>query len=449
MINLPDEFVDRMKALLGDEFDAFYSELNNPNIKGYRVNTIKAKGNDLSLLGDEKIPYTENGYYLTYEKAGNHPYHHSGGVYIQEPAAMMPCESVDISPHWAVLDMCAAPGGKSTKIAEKLGEKGVLVSNEISMSRCKVLTGNIERMGIKNAVVTSLDSGKIAELFPNRFDLIIVDAPCSGEGMFRKEQAAIDDWSIENVKSCALRQRQILENAAKCLKDGGIIVYSTCTFSTEENEETVDYFLKEHPDFRLQKPLEKVMAYSSPGVDFEGCTTENINYCRRLYPHKNRGEGQFFAVLKNTLPRNESYSAAKNKKDKLPEVVTDFLKSTLREFDEQNFYVKGDKVTYFAPDFAFDTDKAYTYGVTVGEIKKNYILPHHQFFSCFGKDFLRKVDFAADSYDISRYLLGDTVDCNLKNGWAVVTVDGMPLGGIKVSDGVGKNHYPKGLRNLY
>ena len=172
-------------------------------------------------------------------------------IYIQEPAAMVPVESIDIGSDWKVLDMCAAPGGKSSQLKNKLGEAGVLVSNEIIPSRCKILTGNIERLGLKNVVTTCMDTGKLAKIFPNSFDLIMVDAPCSGEGMFRKDDVAIDEWSEENVKNCASRQKEILENAVKCLKNGGYIIYATCTFSLEENEMTVDWFLKNHPDFEL------------------------------------------------------------------------------------------------------------------------------------------------------------------------------------------------------
>ncbi len=449
-MNLPNEFSNRMKNLLGDEYDAFLRELSNPAVKAYRVNGCKISREEFEKItpfGSERVPYTSGGYYLTMEKAGNHPYHHAGLVYIQEPAAMMPMECIDIEPSWAILDMCAAPGGKSTKAAEALKETGVIVSNEISNSRCKVLQGNIERMGIKNAVVTCLDSKRIAEYFPKCFDMIIVDAPCSGEGMFRKEQAAIDDWSVENVKSCALRQQEILNNAALCLKDGGIIVYSTCTYAVEENEMTVDAFLQSHPEFSLEMPNQRVMEYTCDGVRFDGCKTENIHLCRRLYPHKNRGEGQFAAVIRNTLQGVNVPCKAKKQPQKLPQQLKEFLDDTLNGYNAESFYITGDKVTYFTPDFDFDKSRVYNYGVTVGSIKNNYFAPHHQFFAA-DFDFKRKIEFNGDEQALLSYLRGETFDTPLNNGWAQVTVAGGGIGGVKVTGGTAKNHYPKGLRLL-
>ncbi len=208
---------------------------------------------------------------MNYEKAGNHPYHHAGLIYVQEPAAMAPAEALDINPNWTVLDMCAAPGGKSSQLKNKLNDSSVLVANEIISSRCKILTGNVERLGLKNTVTTCMDTKKLAKTFPEMFDLIMCDAPCSGEGMMRKEEAAVTEWSVGNVQMCAQRQGEILENAVKLLKNGGYIIYSTCTFSLEENEMTVDMFLNNHPDFEIVKPTDRVIENSVDGIFFDGC----------------------------------------------------------------------------------------------------------------------------------------------------------------------------------
>ena len=336
MKQLPKEYESRMKALLREDFESYLNELQNPPVKAFRVNTDKISLEDfekINVFGAEKIPYVENGYYLDYEKVGNHPYHHAGLIYVQEPAAMAPAECVDIKPDWFVLDMCAAPGGKSTQLKNKLGENGVLVSNEIISSRCKILTGNIERLGLKNTVVTCMDTEKLASRFQNTFDLVMVDAPCSGEGMFRKEEIAVSEWSNENVLMCAKRSAEILENAVKTLKSGGYIVYATCTFSLEENEMTIDAFLQNHPEFELVPANERVVKSTADGVKFSGCKCENIHFARRFYPHIAKGEGQFMAVLhhKGEKMTNALYNAPKPKIDK---IITDFLDDTLINYDK-------------------------------------------------------------------------------------------------------------------
>ena len=449
MKDLPIEFAERMKNILGGEYDDFVSALNGEPVKGFRVNTDKISLADfekINVFGSEKIPYAENGFYLDYEKVGNHPYHHAGMIYVQEPAAMAPAECLDIEPDWKILDMCAAPGGKSTQLKNKLGEGGILVSNEIISSRCRILTGNVERLGLKNTVTTCMDTKKLARTFPDTFDMIMVDAPCSGEGMFRKEEIAIDEWSVDNVKKCALRQAEILENAVSALKDGGYIVYSTCTFSLEENEMTVDAFLKAHPDFEIVPVTERVMKNSSDGIYFDGCECENIRYARRFYPHKNRGEGQFAAVLHNTNEKSNYIYKGIKQNSKTDPAVFAFLDDVLDSYDKENVLMYNGNPVYFTPDFPIEKGTAFSCGVTVGEMKKNHIQPHHQFFMAMGKDFKRKLDFSADSEELKKYLHGEEIAADCPNGWAVVTVNGCTVGGVKVSGGRAKNHYPKGLR---
>ncbi len=449
MKKLPAEYSERMKKLLGEDYAEYENALNQSPVRGLRVNTDKISVEEfekINIFSSEKIPYVENGYYIDYEKIGNHPYHHAGMIYIQEPGAMAPAECIEIDPDWKILDMCAAPGGKSTQLKNKLGENGILVSNEIIPSRCKILTGNIERLGLKNVVTTCMDTSRLAKTFPDTFDLIMVDAPCSGEGMFRKEEIAIDEWSVENVNKCAARQLDILENAVVCLKNGGYIVYATCTFSLEENEIVIDSFLQSHPEFEIIQVKENVINSTSDGVEFDGCKCGNIRYARRFYPHKAKGEGQFMAVLHN---KNDKISYIYNKPKaniKTDKTVTDFLDEVLIEYDKNKVIMYNGNPVYFTPDFIIEKGTAFSCGVTIGEIKKNYIQPHHQFFMAMGKDFKRKINLSAESEEIKKYLHGEEIEVDCENGWAVVTVDGCSVGGVKVVNGRAKNHYPKGLR---
>lgn len=448
MIKLPEEFKERMKYLLGDDYPKYEKALGENPVRAFRVNTDKISIDTFEKINPfptAKIPYAKSGYYFTYDKIGNHPYHHAGMIYVQEPGAMAPVECIDIAPDWKVLDMCAAPGGKSTQIKNKLGEKGILVSNEIIPSRCKILTGNIERLGLKNTVTTCLDSNKIAKLFPETFDLITVDAPCSGEGMFRKEEIAVSEWSEENVTKCAVRQKEILENAVKALKNGGYIIYATCTFSVEENETVIDEFLLAHPEFELVPVKKEVAECTLPGISFEGCQCENINLTRRFYPHISSGEGQFMAVLHNKYKKRES-SKPKKENVKVDKIVFDFLDSVLTDYERDKVTMYNGNPVYFTPDFPVKKGSAFSCGVTIGEIRKNYIQPHHQFFMAMGDRFKRKVELSPDGEEIKKYLHGEEITADCENGWAVVTTEGCSLGGIKVVSGIGKNHYPKGLR---
>ena len=449
MIQLPEAFAQRMKGLLGEEYNEYLSALGESPVRAFRVNTDKISLEDFEKINPfdtEKIPYVSNGFYFTDEKIGNHPYHHAGMIYVQEPGAMAPAECVDIDPSWCVLDMCSAPGGKSSQLRNKLGEDGVLVSNEIIPSRCKILTGNVERLGLRNTVTTCMDSGRIAKTFPETFDLIMVDAPCSGEGMFRKEEIAVSEWSEDNVRLCSERQTEILENAVKSLKNGGYIVYATCTFSLEENEMVIDKFLAEHPEFELIEVKKEVQESTCDGIKFDGCRCENIHFARRFYPHKSRGEGQFMAVLHNTLPPYTGGKGTPGRSGKIDKIITDFLDDTLVDYDKNKVLMNKDTPVYFTPDFSISGATAFSCGVTIGEVRKGYILPHHQFFMAMGDSFRRRVELTSDSDDLLRYLRGEEIDAACPNGWAVVTVDGCSVGGVKVVNGRGKNHYPKGLR---
>ncbi len=452
MKQLPIDFENRMRAILGDEFEQYQKAINESPVRAFRVNTTKISIEEfekIKTFSTKKIPYVNGGFYFDFDKIGNHPHHHAGMLYVQEPGAMAPAECVDIDPNWTVLDMCAAPGGKSTQLRNKLSKESVLVSNEIISSRCRILTGNIERMGFENTVVTCMDTSKLASTFPQTFDLIMVDAPCSGEGMFRKDDTAIDEWSIENVNKCAKRQAEILDNAVKLLKENGYIIYATCTFSLEENEMTVDSFLERHSDFELIPVTERVKSVTDDGIRFNGCKCDNIGFCRRFYPHKSYGEGQFMAVFQRKNGTEHLTHTKPVQYEKIDKAVYDFLDDTIINYKKENITIYNGNPIYFTPDFTVERGSAFACGVNIGEIKKNYILPHHQFFMALGYLFKRKIELTADSEDIRRYLHGEEIITDCDNGWAVVTVDGCSVGGAKVSGGIAKNHYPKGLRTLY
>ena len=445
---LPQEYKERMQLLLADEYPLYLKSLEEPPVRAFRVNTDKISIEEfkkLDIFSCGQIPYCENGFYLDYEKIGNHPYHHAGMIYVQEPAAMAPAECIDINPDWKILDMCAAPGGKSSQLKNKLGKNGILVSNEIIPSRCKILTGNIERLGLTDTITTCMDTNRLCSTFIDTFDMIMVDAPCSGEGMFRKDENAITEWSEENVKKCAIRQAEILDNASKALKSGGYIVYATCTFSLEENEMTVDSFLQRHTEFEILPVKKSVKICTADGIKFDGCKCENIHFTRRFYPHKAKGEGQFMAVLHHKGEKSND-RAIKRKAEKIDPIITDFLDNVLTEYKPEKVTIYKGNPVYLTPDITISNGTAFACGITIGEVKKNYLLPHHQFFMGMGKYFKRKIELSPNSPEITKYLSGEEFNTDCKNGWAVVTVNGCTLGGVKVVNGVAKNHYPKGLR---
>ena len=447
---LPIDFLNRMKEILGAEYDRFLSAYSENPVRSFRVNTNKISKENFEKVnpfGGEKIPYEENGFYFSCDGIGNHPYHHAGMIYIQEPSAMAAVASVNIQPDWNILDLCASPGGKSTQAAAQ-NTDGILVSNEIVPSRCKTLTGNIERMGFRNVITTCADAKRIASLYGEVFDLVIVDAPCSGEGMFRKDENAQKEWSIENVLHCAQRQSEILDEIKTTVKPGGFLLYSTCTFSLEENEKNVDLFLSTNKNFELIEVNDCVKKYTSDGIKFVGCNTDNIALCRRFYPHIARGEGQFIALMKKTdgfgieeLPPNALGEISKNEQN----IIFDFLDETLTDYNKNAVKKYKENFVYFDSDFPVPNG-AFSCGVTIGSLQKKYIKPHHQFFSAMGNLFKQKIELNTEQ--AKKYIHGETVDCDFDKGWCVVTIDGCPIGGAKAVNGTAKNHYPKGLRTL-
>ena len=300
---LPAAFCERMKALLGDDYPAFLASYERDMQRGLRINPYKTDRDTLlGALSDlplRPIPYEKNGFYLDCTEAGtgNHPLHHAGAFYLQEPAAMLPVASAVICEGDFVLDVCAAPGGKSTQLAAAIGREGLLVSNEFVPSRAKILLSNIERLGIPNAIVTNTDAAHLREWYEGCFDCVVVDAPCSGEGMFRKNEDAISEWSEDNVAMCAERSFEIISDASHCLRGGGTLIYATCTFAPEENEELIARFLAANPGYTVEFLPDAVRAVTTPGICIPDCK-EDLSRAARCYPHVTGGEGQFVCVLK-------------------------------------------------------------------------------------------------------------------------------------------------------
>lgn len=460
-MNLPIEFEKKMKAFLGDEWDDFLYSYDNNRFQALRFNTLKVQSQEermrilktLKISSDKKVSWANEAYYFDENvRPGKHPYHEMGLYYIQEPSAMSAAALLAPKPGMRVLDLCAAPGGKSTQLATYLGDSGLLVSNEINTQRCRILSQNIERMGIKNAIVTNEDSFVLASHFPGFFNAIQVDAPCSGEGMFRKLPEAIEQWSMENVAICAARQKEILDNAAVMLKPGGTIVYSTCTFSKEENEDVIEYFLERHPDFTLEE-------------------------MERFWPHKVDGEGHFVAKLvrrgcvDTDLKADRKTKKNKNSKNRKNEtkpaltkenmkLLSEFLDETISE--DMAAWIKNSRLVMFGeqlyrlPDMEVDIKglKVQRAGLHIGEFKKQRFEPSHSLALALKISEAKNVvkltwddPQTTGFFNGQSVMLSDEQTAECKKGWALVCVDGYPAGWGKVNGAQVKNHYPKGLRN--
>lgn len=479
MMNLPIEFEKKMKAFLGNEWDDFLYSYDNNRFQALRFNTLKVQSHEeimriLKVLGissDKRVSWANEAYYFDENvRPGKHPYHEMGLYYIQEPSAMSAAALLAPKPGMRVLDLCAAPGGKSTQLATYLGDSGLLVSNEINTQRSRILSQNIERMGIKNAIVTNEDSFVLASHFPGFFNAIQVDAPCSGEGMFRKLPEAVEQWSMENVAICAARQKEILDNAAVMLKPGGTIVYSTCTFSKEENEDVIEYFLERHPDFTLEE-------------------------MERFWPHKVDGEGHFVAKLVRRGSVNElgaDYDVcedscnkvedtglkadrktkknknSKNRKNETKPALTKENMKLLSEFLDEIIskdmaaWIKNSRLVMFGeqlyrlPDMEVDIKglKVQRAGLHIGEFKKQRFEPSHSLALALKLSEAKNVvkltwddPQTTGFFNGQSVMLSDELVAECKKGWALVCVDGYPAGWGKVNGAQVKNHYPKGLRN--
>lgn len=505
-INLPEQFKTRMKEYLGVSYEAFIASYETSEVKGIRLSSFCRgdgpfeMGNipldsagDTDALGDmgsrfldvlgtgdglianwQKVPWCDNGYFLNADdfneiRPGKHPLHEAGAYYIQEPSAMAPVAYMDIRPGDRVLDLCASPGGKSTQIAALLRGEGILVSNEIMPDRAKILSENIERMGVRNALVISEDPRNISDRFYGFFDKILVDAPCSGEGMFRRSETAINEWSPENVANCAKRQEWILDEAAKMLRENGTLCYSTCTFSKEENELQIVNFLERHEEFSLGE----MARFEGMRAGFAAGEYESVGV--RVFPHEANCEGHYLCKLvkKRRMSGQESgchedkavnkvmplggFEPELSKKDAadLKEMYK-FFDETFSEESDFKEYIKERKITrfkdrvYLLPKECPKLDglKVLRPGLHLGTILKNRFEPGHALAKCLScYDVKRACILEPDGDEAKKYIAGETFnfDGDLP-GWYVVFAGIYPLGWGKLTNSIMKNHYPKGLR---
>ncbi|WP_124726993.1 RsmB/NOP family class I SAM-dependent RNA methyltransferase [Staphylospora marina] len=456
MVSLPEAFLTRMQELLKEEFPEFLRSYEEEPWRGLRVNTLKIRPDELSKrvpFTTDPVPWCPEAFYLKPDaKPGKHPYHAAGLYYIQDPSAMSPAEALDPQPGETVLDLCAAPGGKTTQIAARMQGKGLLVANEIDRDRVKVLTQNLERCGVANAVVLNEHPARLSERFAGFFDRILVDAPCSGEGMFRKDDDVMKRWSPKLVEKSAELQLDILRQTAPMLKPGGRLVYSTCTFNPRENEGIIESFLREHPEFAV-RPVPQAAHYRPGRPDWVDGGRGDLSQTARLWPHHLKGEGHFVAVLEKTDgPEGTRRKPGKPERlqGKALAVFRDFLRDTFRDAELLNgpFVLFGEHLYLMPPDFpSIKGIRVEWPGRWLGQVKKGRFIPSHALALSIHPDQVwRTVDYSVEDPELIRYLRGDTLTSTQDKGWAVVTVDGFPLGWAKISGGLLKNHYPKGLR---
>ena len=455
MIELPEAFINKMEELLGEQYSGFIESYNERANQGLTVNTLKI---DIKIFLSmapfdlTPVPWSKDGFYYGYrDRPGKHPYYDAGLYYIQEPSAMAPARLLDVKPGHKVLDLCAAPGGKACQLAADLKGRGFIIANEIDAARARVLGENLERMGVKNAVITRESPDRLAKVLPDYFDRILVDAPCSGEGMFRKNPEVRSMWSATLPDRCSRRQKDILGYAAQMLAPGGRMVYSTCTFSPEENEGVVDWFLKQHPEFSL---------VTVQGFDwFESGLPEwiahnpELSKTYRLWPHRIKGEGHFIAVFERKLTGGPGSLPLFYKRWGLRKELSEyksFIKENLYQDIDGPLYMHKDQL-YLIPESLPDLSslRVLRPGFNLGVLRKGRFIPSHALAMALKKQqAVQSIDFPGNSKEIRQYINGETLNGFKGKGWALVTVDGYSVGWARLSGGLMKNHYPKGLRRL-
>lgn len=457
---LPELFLERMEQMLADEYPEFLNSYEKERFQALRVNPLKAK-RELFLQNNpfhlRPVPWERNGFYYEREdQPGKHPYHEAGVYYIQEPSAMAPATYLDAKPGEKILDLCAAPGGKSTQIAAAMKGQGLLISNEIHPARAKILSENIERMGIRNAMVLNESPQALAKIFTEYFDRIMVDAPCSGEGMFRKNEQACEEWSLKNVENCAVRQREILECAASMLRPGGRMVYSTCTFAPEENEGTIGWFLEHYPEFHVV-PVTRQEGMSAGVAAWGKTKADGLEHTIRLFPHHLDGEGHFVAVLEKDGVVSENYQGYCANGLEKPLAKGDskgFLSALSEIFKEMPQEASGRLLRFGDQLYLMPEDMPATKrlrvlrpGLHLATIKKNRLEPAHALALALSpQEVAHSWNLSADEPVIGAYLNGQTFPAEGEKGWHLITVDGYSIGWGKLAGSVMKNHYPKGLR---
>lgn len=463
---LPPDFLTRMKEMLGKDYDAFLGSYHNPRTFGLRVNTAKISCSEFEKLAPfpiERIPWVDNGYFYQEDsRPARCPYYQAGLYYLQEPSAMTPASRLPVTPGEYVLDLCAAPGGKATALGAALGGEGLLVANDISASRARALLRNLELFGASNIFVTNETPQKLCAAFPEFFHKIILDAPCSGEGMFRKEEALARDWSPGKSKDLAKLQCELMLQAVQMLRPGGLLLYSTCTFAPGEDEGAVSFLLEEYPEMELLD----IPGYEgfSPGVPSWGNNDSRLEKCVRIFPHKMNGEGHFLALLQKPGPFTRTdepakqISRSKQDKDALKFIEAFFAEIGLkslggRPIDWNRVEIRADKAYYLPP--TAHTFRGLTFlrnGLYLGDLKKNRFEPSQPLALAIGKDEAEAlISLAVSDERLTRYLRGETLDIHPgeavhTKGWHLLCADGYPIGFGKLVNNIFKNKYPAGWR---
>lgn len=459
---LPVPFLERMKEMLGSEYDAFLESYRSPRTYGLRVNTSKISCEEFEQIVPfpvSPIPWTVNGYFYTEDiRPSRCPLYQAGLYYLQEPSAMTPAACLPVEPGETVLDLCAAPGGKATALGAALCGEGLLIANDISASRTKALLRNLELFGISNSFVTNETPGHLAEKFPGFFHKILLDAPCSGEGMFRKEEALAKDWTPKKSSELASIQRELILQAADMLRPGGLLLYSTCTFAPEEDEGTIDFLLEKRTDMKLL-PLPEYEGFSH-GVPKWGNGNNELTKCIRLFPHKINGEGHFLALLQkqgqtDCIQQPVSVRSNPDTEKWLRLFFEEIGLKSLggKPFDWNRVETRGDKVYYLPP--VSSNFRGLTFlrnGLYLGDLKKNRFEPSQPFALALHKgDAESVISLPVEDPRLIRYLKGETLlieegESTRKKGWHLLCTEGYPLGFGKLVNGTLKNKYPAGWR---
>ena len=466
-MNLPKDYQSKMQEMLGEKYLQYLDSFNHSYGQTLRVNQLKMEPADFirRFLLSGQVSWCNTGFYYEGEqKLSAHPYYYAGVYYLQEPSAMAPAAFLPVEPGDRVLDLCAAPGGKSTALAAKLQGEGILISNDISASRCKPLLKNMEMAGVSNAVITCESPEKLADRFFGYFDKVLVDAPCSGEGMFRREPSMVKSWSLEEVDRYAELQREILSHAAQMVKPGGYLLYSTCTFAKEEDEQTVEYFLEQNADFSLQElPICDGIEEGRPEWTVSG--REDVKNCRRFLPYKVRGEGHFAALFKKReeadcldkvfekADRKQIVKEQTISKEKIPDAMEDFMRDIpeWKQWKKRLFFIK--ERAFLLPEHCPDLRglRIVRSGLYLGDCLKKRFEPSQALaMALHPSGYKRSISFLAEDIRVEKYLRGETVDMDDSelSGWTLFCVDEFPLGWGKCNRGRLKNKYNPGWRKL-
>lgn len=458
-MNLPGAFEEKMKELLGEEFDEYIACYEEPRYYGLRVNTQKISVEEFQKICPfeiHPIPWISNGFYYDGDKVSpsRHPYYFAGLYYLQEPSAMTPADRLPIEPGDRVLDVCAAPGGKATELGAKLAGHGMLAANDISNSRAKGLLKNIEVFGIGNVLVLSEEPGKLMDYFPEYFDKILIDAPCSGEGMFRKDKKMVRAWEEHGPEFFSNIQKSIVLQAAHMLREGGMMLYSTCTFDSRENEQIIEHLLEHCPEFRIL-PIKPYEGFCPGRPGLTKSRMKDIEKTVRIFPHKMKGEGHYLALLQKGEKKETAEETGKPKKKtrKLPEELETFFAHVSWKLDPSRLDIHGERIYYMPENLpAVKGIRFLRTGLLLGELKKNRFEPSQALAMALKKeDYDFCIDLKAEDERVTRYLKGETLDVedlagSKEKGWYLVCVDGYPLGFGKLAGGVLKNKYLPGWR---